>query len=883
MKQTASPEKQCEILAKGAVDFVSKTELLNKLRENRPLRIKAGFDPSRPDIHLGHLLLIGKLREFQDLGHRVLFVAGDWTACIGDPSGQNKTRPMISREEARQNAQTYKDQVFRQTFPLPEGADQKTRTLHHRLRRLDPDKTEFVFNSRWLDKLSLEAFTSNIVSRITLNRLLERKDFSERYEVWKKQAGKSSDEDRGFAGGAGESSNKVPGLEGRQEKWESINLHELIYPVLQAYDSVELKADMEIGGTDQLFNLLMGRELQKKLGQEPQCVLTLPLLKGLDEGAKMSQSSGNTLSFQDSAEDIFGKVMSVTDDLMMEYWEILGGAGADYRRDVKNKNLHPMKEKELLAESLTRVFWSDAPAKREKDGFRKKYSLKQRDDIPEEPLLESPGMPLCDLLEELSISSSFSEARRLIGAGAVRWNNEKITDPHEIIDLLPGKPVVLKVGRKFVKICIDSEPIKERDDTVPLESEKVLAHPLQNHSAVSNQIKRDTVPPSREFYLPVLKFVAKGQNSSVADIERDIINHFNLSEKAKGELTRMGNQRKVFSRMRWPITHFSKAKLINGNTQKGFSITQKGEDILKQIEKEGIKIINLNYLRKNCPAFREWEDSAYSPPDSESLFLPEKPYIQDFDKKYKIEMDFHPHLMLLNSIKGAEKKGPIQLQDIEIQIPTRVFDPDGIPVLVQNSPPESEQEEQKRWGATDLLRAQLIAGSVREGFTVTDKGRKLLERVSKEKVFIDTDFLRRNYPVFRDRENHSIPPSREFYLPVLESIAGKTDSKNKQNKTNPKKIKDIEWDLIEHFSLSEQAVQERTFAGNQRKVFDRMRWAVTHLSKAQLISGDGRTGFSITPKGTDILENISKEGTKIIDRSYLRKNCPAFRKWEDRN
>ena len=413
--ESLSPEKQCEILAKGAVDFVKKQELLNKLRENRPLRIKAGFDPSRPDIHLGHLLLIGKLREFQDLGHRVIFVAGDWTACIGDPSGQNKTRPMISRREAEQNAKTYKDQVFRPTFPSPEGADQKISTLHHRLRRLNPDKTEFVFNSQWLDKLSLEKFTGDIVSRITLNRLLERKDFSERYEFWRKHNSENS------ARGDGGARGRVPGnraggnkdygsddIENRREKQESINLHELLYPVVQAYDSVELKADMEIGGTDQLFNLLLGRELQKKSGQISQCILTLPLLKGLDEGTKMSQSSGNTLSFQDSAEDIFGKVMNITDDLMMEYWEILGGMGADYRNSVKNKSLHPMREKELLAESLTRVFWGSAPAKREKERFRKKYSLKQTDDnIPEDTLRSTePALPLYALLVELGLCSS---------------------------------------------------------------------------------------------------------------------------------------------------------------------------------------------------------------------------------------------------------------------------------------------------------------------------------------------------------------------------------------------------------------------------------------------------------------------------------------------
>ena len=470
---------------------------------------------------------------------------------------------------------------------------------------------------------------------------------------------------------------------------------------------------------------------------------------------------------------------------------------------------------------------------------------------------------------------------------------EKPTDPNEEIDwnLDKQEDIILKIGRRSIEIHIP--PLN--DQSIPPESpEKIKAGDIlitpQNHSVGPNQPKRDTVPPSREFYLPVLRAVAKRNTSSVKDIEQDIIKHFNLSKQAVKERTRMKNQRKVFSRMRWPVTHFSKAGLIEGDRHNGFSITSAGKSILQQISKEGIKIIDLNYLRANCPAFTEWEEKAYSPLGRKSEEDPKdfggsaiqgKPYIKSFNEEEKIKFNFHSHLTLLNWIKKAEKKGLVQLEDIEIQIPPETPDPSGISVPVQNPPSEKEQSRQKRWGAIDLLRAQLIAGSVREGFTVTDKGRKLLERVSQEGInFIDSDFLRRNYPDFRDRENHSVPPSREFYLPVLESIAGKIDSEIKQDKRYPKKIDTIEWDLIHHFNLSEKAGRERTRMGNQRKVFNRMWWAVKHLSEADLISGNKRDGFSITPSGKNILQKISREGTKVIDRKYLRVNCPAFRDWE---
>ena len=456
-----SPEKQCEILSCGAENFISKEELKDKLQEGRPLTVKAGFDPSCPDIHLGHLLLIGKLREFQDLGHNIVFVVGDWTACIGDPSGQNKTRPMLSRADAERNAQTYKDQAARKSFPPPESADQKTLALHKALRRLDPDKARFVFNSRWLDRLALKDFIE-AVSKVTLARILERNDFSQRH---------------------------AKGL--------PVGLHEFLYPVLQAYDSVELKADIEAGGADQFLNLLLGRELQKAFKQPPQCVLTLPLIEGLSGGRKMSQSLGNSLSFKDSPEDVFGKIMNLTDEMMIRYWERLGGAGEDYRRSVEGGRLHPMKEKALLAEHLTWIFYGPEAAEKAKTRFHKVFSRqKLPDKMPEKILPAREAISLQKLLCEAANFSSASAARRFIEGGGVQLYTsydllkrqeagscpdeaavspkagaanppaaaetlsagKKLTDPREEIRLEAGANFILRIGRKrFLKIRVQEE------------------------------------------------------------------------------------------------------------------------------------------------------------------------------------------------------------------------------------------------------------------------------------------------------------------------------------------------------------------------------------------------------------------------------------------
>ena len=835
-----SPEKQIEILSSGAVDFVSKKELLDKLREGRPLTIKAGFDPSRPNIHLGHLLLIGKLREFQDLGHRVVFVVGDWTACIGDPSGQNKTRPPIKREDVKKNAKTYREQAVRQTAPSSlDGADEKTRTLLHRFRRLDPDKTEFVFNSKWLEGLSLGEFVSRIVSHITLARILERDDFSK-----------------------------------RQKDHGSIAFQELLYPILQAYDSVELKADVEIGGTDQLFNLLLGRELQKDFKQSPQCVLTLPLLEGLDGVEKMSQSLGNTLSFQDSAENIYGKVMNLSDKQMIQYWEKLGGADEGYRRSVETKRLHPMKEKELLAESLTRVFYGDTAAKRSKTGFQKLYSEKRTDDIPEHTVLERASLPLYELLvEELSLCHSNSSARRLIKAGAVRWDDKKIEDPDEQVDLIESdKPFVLKIGRQSFEVRI--RPIEE----------KIVEHRDEPKPPAVGS--RNTVPPSREFYLPVLKAV-KGGCSTIQKVEKDVVAFFDLSKEAVEELTWMGNQRKVSDRMRWALFHLSKAKLIKGDKQKGFSITKEGKNILDQVSREGIKDIDQKFLRENCPAFREWEKSAYSPKDSlkdKHRDEPKPPAVRNTvpsSRKFYL-----PVLQFISNGKSS-------VQDVEEAVIGRFnLSKEAVEELTQMGN-RSKVSDRMRWALFHLLKAELVEGDGR--FSITKKGEGILKEISGKGIpVIDQKFLRENCPAFREWEKsayspkdslkdkhrdepkppavrNTVPSSRKFYLPVLQFISNGKSS-----------VQDVEEAVIGRFNLSKEAVEELTWMGNQRKVSDRMRWALFHLSKAKLIEGDSYKGFSITKEGKNILDRVSREGIKDIDQKFLRENCLAFCKWEDR-
>ena len=415
------PEKQFEILSSGVVDFIQKKELLKKLKEKRALRVKVGFDPSRPDIHLGHSVLLNKLRQFQDLGHKVIFVVGDFTACIGDPSGQNKTRPLLSEKEARRNARTYIEQVTQKNFENPKDIDMKTTHLLNFLKRLNIKKTKILYNSKWLDKLPLRKFIIEIMSKLTVARQLERNDFAQRY---------------------------------KSEK--SIGLHEFFYPALQAYDSLEIKADVELGGTDQLFNLLLGRELQEHFNQVPQCVLTLPLLEGVDGVQKMSKSLGNAISFNDLPRDIYGKVMKISDKLLTKYWSLLTQGFCDLDKEINKKKLHPKSQKELLAESIVYSLHGEKAAQEAKKEFVQIFSKKGTPtDIKQKIVKPAQDVWICSFIKEVGLSSSTSEARRSILAGALKKDGQKLTNAQEKINLKSGDSFILNSGkRKFIKIKV---------------------------------------------------------------------------------------------------------------------------------------------------------------------------------------------------------------------------------------------------------------------------------------------------------------------------------------------------------------------------------------------------------------------------------------------
>ena len=576
MKQ---PEEQLEILSRGLIHIYNKEEFLKKLKENRPLKVKAGFDPSRPNLHLGHSLLINKLRQFQELGHEVIFVVGDFTACIGDPSGQNKTRPVLSFEESQKNAQTYIEQAAKNNFEFSKKLDHGSIKVFEFFKRLDSIKTTLVYNSKWFDKLSLKDFILGIASQFTLTRQLERADFKKRY----------TDE-------------------------KPIALHELFYPLLQAYDSKELKADVELGGTDQVFNLLLGRDLQEKSGQTPQVVLTLPLLKGtrtdtikwnwihdlkaylayrkikdrgknkkqlceelnedksfknyislrsinlkvenyryLDtkneglkkyskqseevykeyknssieqikkvieereqqenwniegadkereqqenwniEGAdKMSKSLDNAISFNEEPKEMYGKVMRISDERLADWWKLFTEGEEDLIEPFKDKTINPKTKKEELAWLLVCSFYGEETANKEKEKWTKQFSKKERpDDITEyqdflirEPedkallnksinktkatllkkeiellqkektLLEieiEREIGIAQLLKEIGLVLSTSEARRKILEGAVKQEEQKITDPHKKISIKRGRDILFSVGkRKFKRV-----------------------------------------------------------------------------------------------------------------------------------------------------------------------------------------------------------------------------------------------------------------------------------------------------------------------------------------------------------------------------------------------------------------------------------------------
>jgi tyrosyl-tRNA synthetase len=398
-----SADEQLEILSFGANDLISKPDLLKKLKKGKPLKIKFGADPTRPDIHLGHTVVINKLRTFQELGHQVQFLIGDFTALIGDPSGRSATRPLLTTEEIEENAKTYASQIFK---------------------ILDPDKTEIVYNSKWLMAFSSKDFIQ-LASRYTVAQMLEREDFTKRYK-----------------GGT------------------PIAIHEFLYPLTQGYDSVALKSDVELGGTDQLFNLLVGRQLQSQYAQEPQVVLTMPLLEGLDGVNKMSKSMDNYISVVDSPKDMFGKTMRVSDELMYRYYQLLTDIKpqelAQLKSDVQSGAKHPRDVKVNLAKFLVQRFHSLAAARSAEDEFNRVFAQKGLpDEIKDFEVQVESQVSLASLMVKAQICTSNSEATRLIEGGGVQIDGQKVQDKKLKLDLKAGDSFLLKAGKKhFLKVKV---------------------------------------------------------------------------------------------------------------------------------------------------------------------------------------------------------------------------------------------------------------------------------------------------------------------------------------------------------------------------------------------------------------------------------------------
>ena len=393
--------EQLVIIKKGVDEILIEAELAERLKSGQPLRVKAGFDPTAPDLHLGHTVLLTKLRQLQDLGHHIMFLIGDFTAMIGDPTGKNATRPPLTAEQIKINAETYTKQVFK---------------------ILDPQKTEVCFNSTWLSELGAAGMLKLAASQ-TVARMLERDDFSKRY------------------------ANNQP-----------ISIHEFMYPLLQGYDSVAMKADIEIGGTDQRFNLLMGRELQKQHEQKPQCLIMMPLLEGLDGINKMSKSLGNYIGIAEPATEIFGKVMSVSDDLMWRYFDLVSLRTPDEIAILKQDMLNgenPRNIKVKLAMELVARFHTQADADNALADFETKF---KRNEIPEDLVLQElsivgENIGLATLLKQANLVASSSEGVRMIEQGGVKLDGEKISDKNH--QLAVGSSFVVQVGkRKFAKLLL---------------------------------------------------------------------------------------------------------------------------------------------------------------------------------------------------------------------------------------------------------------------------------------------------------------------------------------------------------------------------------------------------------------------------------------------
>jgi tyrosyl-tRNA synthetase len=398
---------QLEVIRRGTVDVLREDELLAKFREERPLRVKFGADPSAPDLHLGHAVALTKLRQFQDLGHTVIFLIGDFTGMIGDPTGKSETRKPMSREQVRANAETYRQQVFK---------------------ILNPERTEVRFNSEWMERMSASEMV-RLCAQYTVARMLERDDFARRY---------------------------------REER--SIGVHEFLYPLIQGYDSVVLRADVELGGTDQRFNLLVGRELQKAYGHVPQVVVTVPLLEGTDGVAKMSKSLGNAIGIADPPEEIFGRLMSISDAMMLRYYELLTTDDVgDLRGRIDSGALHPMAAKKRLARQIVARFYGERAAGHEQERFERRF---QRRELPEQLARYRWDQPpevarsLARVVTASGMTDSMSEARRLIRQGAVRVDGRRIEDPHFVFSPTKEHAVVQVGTRRVVAVDFHSRSPK---------------------------------------------------------------------------------------------------------------------------------------------------------------------------------------------------------------------------------------------------------------------------------------------------------------------------------------------------------------------------------------------------------------------------------------
>ena len=395
-----SLQESLNIIRRGAEEILVEAELENKLARDRPLRIKAGFDPTAPDLHLGHTVLINKLRQFQELGHEILFLIGDFTGMIGDPTGKSQTRPPLTPDEVRENAKSYREQVFK---------------------ILDPDRTQVLFNSQWMADIGASGMVQ-LAAKHTVARMLERDDFNKRYK-----------------------------------SGQPIAIHEFLYPLIQGWDSVALQADVELGGTDQKFNLLVGRQLQEQEGMEPQVVVTMPILEGLDGVQKMSKSLGNYIGITEPPEEMFGKLMSISDSLMWRYFELLSFRPLEEvasLRDQVSDGRNPRDVKFELGTELVTRFHSSAQAEQAKRNFVDRFQKGALpDDIPEFVLAAEGGLAIANALKEAGLVASTSEGMRMIKQGAVRVDGERLAD--RALVLARGADVLCQVGkRRFARIKV---------------------------------------------------------------------------------------------------------------------------------------------------------------------------------------------------------------------------------------------------------------------------------------------------------------------------------------------------------------------------------------------------------------------------------------------